>query len=464
MSLRLPRRLSALLPGRTSSHARVAVAGAVLCATGALHVLPAHPASAAHPASTAQAASTVAASDAGTPGSYAFADDAKSVRAATSTTDAELLEPGTTYRSTLPDQAEVYYRLELDATSNAYFSATAVPRPGATVSASDGIRVSVQDGDSRTCSVETTTFGAARSPRPITAWGARDAGRRRNSCQEAGTYYVVVERVGTAGSSASSSSSPDAWDLELLPVLEPPLRKAAATNAPEVWDSSSPAPLTGDPVDRAGGAGFATATPVGQGVWRADITPGQTLFYKVPVGWGRQLYATADLGSTGQGSGYVVHALDLALYNPVRADVDDANINYNGSQRSASLAPLPPVAYVNRYSTTDSVNGMRFAGSYYLAVHLSAQMADRFGDGPFGLMLRVRVGGVGESGPGYAGQPVPRDVFEVTEGDREAVAEGAAARGDTAMTVTAVGGIGAGTVLLAVLGVWTVTARRRASA
>lgn len=59
---------------------------------------------------------------------------------------------------------------------------------------------------------------------------------------------------------------------------------------------------------------------------------------------------------------------------------------------------------------------MRFAGSYYLVVHLAAQVADGFGEGPFGLTLRVRVAGTARSGPAYTGRPTPSDVFTVPAG------------------------------------------------
>lgn len=100
-------------------------------------------------------------------------------------------------------------------------------------------------------------------------------------------------------------------------------------------------------------------------------------------------------------------ALDLALYNPVRASVDQAGLGYRGSERSVALEPLPPVEYRNRYSVVDHENGMRFAGSYYLVVHLDAQLADDFGQGPFPVTLRVRVAGTAHGGPGYAGGPSP---------------------------------------------------------
>ncbi|MFF4832408.1 hypothetical protein [Streptomyces sp. NPDC001315] len=404
--------------------------------------------------SASASAGSASASSASASG-YAFAADARTVTGATSTADAARLDPGETYRSTLPRSGKVYYRLELDATSSAYASATAVPAPDAAISAVDGIRVSVQDSDSHSCSYDSAIFGAARSPHPIAAWGAREVSPAKTLCQEAGTYYVVVERIGTTG------SSPQDWGLELAAFSEPPLEKAGATSAPEAWSSASPAPLADEPEGRKGGAGFDTATTVEQGAWRSDIAPGQTLFYKVPVHWGRQLYATADLGSASKGSGYAVGALVLSLYNPVRAHVEDVGTNYDGSQKSATLAPLPPVRYANRYDVADAVSTMRFAGSYYLVVHLAAQVADRFGEGPFGLTLRVGVGGAGEPGPGYAGQSLPRGVFDVTAGDR--AASGGAAGGDTVMKAVAVGGIGTGSVLLLVLGMWTATARRRAA-
>ncbi len=163
-------------------------------------------------------------------------------------------------------------------------------------------------------------------------------------------------------------------------------------------------------------------------MWQDDVRPGGTLFYKVPVDWGQQLSVTAELGGSDGGSGYVTRALDLALYNPVRGSVDEAGLGYRGSARSVALEPLPPVEYRNRYSVVDHVNGMRFAGSYYLVVHLSTELADSFGQGPLPVTLRVRVGGSAHAGPGYAAKPEPRNIFEVTTQDRAAAVTGAPGR------------------------------------
>ncbi|WP_437045875.1 hypothetical protein [Streptomyces sp. enrichment culture] len=394
----------------------------------------------------------------GPPDGYAFAADARPVEGADSAADAVRLAPGGTYRSSLPGNGTVHYRLPLDGTSNAYVAVTAVPRPGTAVSAADGIRVSVRDGDGGSCSLDSASVGAARSPRPVTAWGLRELSSGRTRCRDAGTYHVTVERTGPR------RTAPDAWDLELAVFREPAPERPGATLAPGAWDSASPAPPAGEPRNRRGGAGFAGAAPLGQGVWRDGIRPGQTLFYAVPVDWGQQLYATAELDGSGGGRGYVPGAVRLALHNPARGRVADAGSGYGGGRTSVALAPVPPVAYANRHAAAGKVRGMRFAGAYYLVVHLAAGVADDFGAGPFGLTLRVRVRGSAQPGPAYAGESVPRGVFEVARGERAAAPGDRGAGGDPVMTAVAVGGIGAGSLLLAGLGVWTVTARRRAAA
>ncbi|WP_405734513.1 hypothetical protein OG885_22805 [Streptomyces sp. NBC_00028] len=405
----------------------------------------------------------------GTSGGYGFASDDQPVTGASSTADADLLVPGRTYKSSLPADGDVSYRLDLDATSNAYVSVTAVPRAGTTVTATDGIRVTVRDGNSRSCSVESAYVGPGRSPRPVVAWGSRETAARGTSCQGEGPYYVVVHRI------AGTGSTPDDWDLELAPFLEPRLEKAVGTTAPESpggsgspegsgssgsSDSGSLDSLTGPAVPRSGGAGFGAAAAVEQGVWSVDISPGQTLFYAVPVGWGQRIGATAELGSTRRG-GYVGGALNMALYNPARGPVEDVNLGYSGNQKSASLGSLPPVDYANRYASRDSVDGTRFAGTYYLALHLAEGMGEEYGSGPYAVTLRVRVDGTAEAGPAYDGRFEPPEPFEAAAGAGRGAAGGNGGN-DAVMTVVAAAGLGGGTLLLAVLGVWTTVARRRA--
>ncbi|MFI1075806.1 hypothetical protein [Streptomyces puniciscabiei] len=420
---------------------------AVLTALCALLVLP---------GGTASAYAQATAAGTGQPEAYVFAPGARTVVGTTGPATAPRLEAGRTYRGSLPRNGKLYYRLELGAADTAYVPVTAVPPASATVSATDGIGVSVQDASGTPCSFAGARFGAGLSTRPVTALGLREAGKAL--CQGRGTYYLVVRRLDTQSSGTAATGR--RWDLEIAPVTEPRTARAGATTAPQTWDSATPEPLTGEPRDRPGGAGFAAASPLGQGVWRTSLVPGETRFYKVPVDWGRQLHASAELDSA-TGHGYVGGALNLSLYNPVRGYVEDAALGYTGTQKPAVLGPLPPVEYANRYAAPAGVTSVRFAGDYYLVLHLSEQVAGLFGRGPFGVTLRVQVTGRAHAGPEYAGRPVPGEVFTVSEQDREAALTGSTGGGDDpVMTLVAIGGIGLGTVLLLVLAGWTVTARR----
>ncbi len=393
------------------------------------------------------------------PGAYGFSPGGRTVAGTQGTADAAPLEAGRTYRSSLPRGGKLYYRLRLAAADTAYVPVTAVPPADATVSATDGIRVSLRDADGTSCAYASAQFGAGHSPRPVTALGLREAGR--TLCQGAGTYYLLVERLDADGTGAADPAA--RWDLEIAPATEPRPARTGPTTAPRTWDSATPAPLAGRPRERSGGTGFAAARPLGQGIWRTALVPGETRFYKVPLDWGRQLHASADLGGA-PGRGYVGGALDLSLYNPVRGDVDDVSLGYTGTAKSAALAPLPPVEYANRYAPTAGVTSVRFAGDYYLVLHLSSQLAGIFGQGPFQVTLRVRVDGQAHAGPEYAGRPVPDDVFTVTARDRAAAVTGTAgttgAGDDRTMKLVAVAGIGSGTALLLLLAGWTAASRR----
>nr|WP_318202448.1 hypothetical protein [Streptomyces sp. SCL15-4] len=401
---------------------------------------------------------------------YAFTPGARGVAGAPGTAGAALLDARHTYRSSLPRNAGLYYRLRLTAADTAYVPVTAVPPPDAAVSATDGIRVSLRDADGTSCSYSSARFGAGISPRPVTAVGQRETGKAL--CRGGGTYYLLVERLDAGAPGAADRDG--RWDLEIAPVTEPGLVRSGATAPPRTWDSATPEPPSGRPLERSGGTGFATARPTGQGVWRTALAPGETRFYKVPMDWGRRLHASAELGGA-RGHGYVGGALTLSLHNPVRALVDDASTGYTGTARTTALRPLPPVEYANRYAVPAGVTSVRFAGDYYLVVHLSTRLAEPFGPGPYEVTLRVRVDGRAHAAPGYDGGPVPQDVFTVTDQDRAAALAGGFAHGATGadpgpgdggrggggtMRLVAVGGIGTGTALLLVLGGWTVAARR----
>lgn len=437
----LKRRGDGTVAGRRTVAGAVAMGVAAALATGL-------------PAQQARAASAPAPA----PASYAFAEGIEAVQGATTTSDAPSLKAGAVYKDSLKKDGKLIYRVDLDAETHAYVSAVAVPRATAKVSFMDRLKVSLQNRDGSDCSSTDTSFGSAEFPRPLAAYAHRTLDPDRSLCQEAGPYYVVVERDG------KESSSAEPWELEIRPVVEPKLKEPGPTAALGNWPSASPEPPAGGPRERAGGSGVYDAPGLSEGEWKDRIEPGQSRFYRVPVDWGQQLFVSADLGSSA-GSGYVSSALPVSLYNPALGLVDTADsMSYDGKQKSTSFEPLPPVAYENRFSSDSETRHTRFAGWYYLRVSLNPKVGEKFGKKPYGLTLRINVEGKAKAAPPYAG---PAGMFAVTEDDRQAAAEGhsgsRAGRSGT-MRLVAAGGIGTGTVLLLGLGLWTLLARRRASA
>ncbi|MFE2033919.1 hypothetical protein ACFXBB_11805 [Streptomyces scopuliridis] len=401
----------------------------------------------------------------GEPSPYVFDPGAKRISGAATTSEAKQLDDGGTYRDSIEPGGTLVYRLNLDAETNAYVSAVAVPGPATTVAHGDKIKISLQNSQGSDCSSNDAQFGSAsRFPQPLAAYAYRLIEKGAYSCQEAGPYYVVIERTG------DDTSTPEPWGLEIRHVSEPKLTSPGPSEAPSGWPSASPEPAGGAPRARAGGTGFYDAAELGTGEWTAKIEPGASLFYRVPVDWGQQIFAAADLGSaaasgSGRGPGFVSGAFSLALYNPARGLVDTGNsLSYNGKQKTTALDPLPPVAYENRFGSRTGDKEMRFAGWYYLRVSLNPEVGEKFGAGPYGLTLRVDVTGDPKGAPAYAG---PAGDFSVDPDDGRSAADdgktGTAAADSGTMKVVAAAGIGVGTVLVLGLGVWTLLARRRAA-
>ncbi|MFD3484647.1 hypothetical protein [Streptomyces sp. NPDC058665] len=431
---------------RLRNRGRVAlVAAAAMCAVAAQPGLPGLPG----PAGTARAAEG--------PSPYAFDPQAGRVQGAAGTSAAEQLEAGSTYRDSIEPGKKLFYRLDLDDAENAYVSATAVPELGSSVDYGDKLQVTVQDSDGRDCdSGQARVLSASDYPHPLTAYATRTlAGKKYGSCREAGTYYVIVERESKA------TSTQDAWDLELRFLSEPGLTAVGPTEAPEDWPSTSPGPPSGGSKAREGGAGFTDAASVGQGEWTTKIDPGESLYYRVPVDWGQQLFTSAELGSS-QGDGFVTGALALAVYNPARGLVDGTeSLTYKGEQKSLAMDPAPPVDYANRFSAAGDEKAMRFAGWYYVRVSLNPEVGEKFGQAPHDLTLRVTVDGTAKDGPAYDGPAgefsVPDDGLAGADGGKTA----GAAEDTGTMRLLAAGGIGTGTVLVLGLGGWMLLARRR---
>ncbi|MFF8261002.1 hypothetical protein [Streptomyces virginiae] len=393
---------------------------------------------------------------------YRAADGARQVEGRPSTADAPLIEAGKAYEDTIGPGDRVY-RLVLEKDgSNAYVSAVVRPPAGAKVSGSDGIEVEIMTTAGRSCPASTgrATFNYDAVPLAAAGvrWGAEDA-----DCAPGGVYYAKVTRT----SAKDSDQSP--WPLELKVQREPGRGAGVPTTAPSPLPTGAPALPGTEAVARTGGTGFNDARALGGGVWRDEMRPGQTRWYRVPLDWGQQLGLGAELSAAQVTKKFTSASGGLAvtLYNPYRGRVADKNTSYDGVQAGVTLAKTPPVGYANRFSSDREVQPVSVAGWYYVAVTMGGKVADFTEDAvPVPLTLRLEVTGTPAKAPAYQGDPAAGG-FAVGADDRAAAQEGLtapeaaeAAGTRSLMRVVASAGFGTGALLLAVLGGWVWLGRR----
>ncbi|MGW7437230.1 hypothetical protein [Streptomyces sp. NPDC054849] len=393
---------------------------------------------------------------------YRAADGAKPVEGKPSTADAPQIEAGSVYTDTLAPGERVY-RLVLDKDeSNVYVSAVVRPAPGAKVSGGDGVEVELMTTAGRSCPGSTGRANFGYDAYPISAagvrWGAEDT-----DCAPAGVYYAKVTRTSAKGYDQSP------WPLEIKVQREPGRSAAVPTTAPATWPSGAPSLPGTEAVPRAGGTGFNDARALGAGVWRDEMRPGQTRFYRVPLDWGQQLGFGAELSAAkmtktfGSASG----GLTVSLYNPYRGLISDKDTSYDGKQAGITLGKTPPVAYENRFAADRAVQPVAIAGWYYVAVTMGGKVAEFTEDAtPVPLTLRMEVTGSPAEAPAYKGS-LAAGGFGVGAEDRTAAEEGLtapeaaeAAGHRSVMRVVAGAGLGTGTLLLLVLGGWILLGRR----
>ncbi|MFK4189399.1 hypothetical protein ACI2L4_36270 [Streptomyces sparsogenes] len=404
----------------------------------------------------------------GAAGARPYRTQGTSVEGTSEAQGAPPLKPGFGYVDSIAAGQKRHYEVRLDATSSAYVSAVAAPRPGAGVASyRDGLKVTLESPDGATCGSSDRKIEANGVAYPLADYAARLAEPGSvASCRKAGRYVVTVER-------GTGSQDPGRWPLELRLMVEPPVKGGDRGQAPEgSWRTPAPEPPEGQARWRQGGTGFNDARPLSTGVWADQIKPGETHFYRVPVDWGQRLNAIAELpaSKTGEATG-VNDALGMRAFNPARGLTKKTSFAAYDGQKARAELDTAPVAYGNRTARAEySVRSMSFSGWYYLAVTVNPEVT-RFFKGAVPLTLRVRVSGDPTAGPTYDGDAV-RAGFGLTDADKREAAR-APATGDDAMAVpadrsegrlrlVAYASYAVGALLLIGLGGWTLVARRRA--
>ncbi|MFE1769854.1 VWA domain-containing protein [Streptomyces sp. NPDC059008] len=391
----------------------------------------------------------------------------KPVRGTATRSGAPDIGPGQ-YLDSIGPNEERYYATDLDAVSTADFSATVVPQPGAAVDSLDTLRTRIAYGTDSSCDSTSEMFGQTEGATPLTSGVSRVPSQGGTStCDKAGRYWLVVERKAAKGSDAAR------WPMELTFHVEQPLAKGVtpAQSEPEYGAGDKDATLpTGASKDVTGGTGFNDARTLHPGVWRDKILPAQTLWYKVPVGWGQQLRYDVEFGNEPTVRGYSSHISYGAtqVYTPFRAPVGSGagqfsrHASYDGRLAALSMGTVP-VSWTNRYETHPNVIPVHHKGDFYLAVTLGAK-ASQIAENPrIGVVLRVAVLGKEKSGPEAGASAAKVDTSPGESGRSADGGDGGGGGWSTGRVVAlAVGGVGV--LLLAGLALAYVRARRKPAA
>ncbi|WP_406477958.1 hypothetical protein [Streptomyces platensis] len=141
------------------------------------------------------------------------------------------------YLDSIGPNEERYYATELDAASTANFSATVVPQPGAAVDDLEALHTRIAYGTDGICQSTTEMFGQQEGATPLTSGVSRlPAQSGTGVCDQAGRYWLVVERKAAKGSDAAR------WPMELTFHVEHPLKKGVtpAQSEPEYGAGGRP--------------------------------------------------------------------------------------------------------------------------------------------------------------------------------------------------------------------------------
>ncbi|MEU7105439.1 hypothetical protein ABZ951_10370 [Streptomyces sp. NPDC046215] len=372
---------------------------------------------------------------------YRTAPGAQEVRGSASSAGGPLLKPGAhVYTDSVKPGERKYYTVELDARSSAYVSAVAVPRPGSTMGARDGIDVALETADGTRCGVgRHRTFLSAGGAYPVADYAERVVAAG-GACKAAGTYRFAVQRGEAAGGDGAAVPVELAYAAE---APEPAGAEAAPAGPSGGWSSRPPSRPAGPAEPVTGGSGFNDAAMIRPGGWKDELRPGETRFYRVAVEAGQQLFASARFGAEQAAAAgpFVTNGIRLGMNNAARGYVTNRIAGYQGRTATVSLA-TPPAA---SGAGGEAGRGMRRPGWYYLQVSLNSKVG-REGSGGVPVTLTVDVAAAQQAGRGERGAARRTET--------------AGSHPDERLRAIGYAGVGTGSLLLAGLGGWALAARR----
>ena len=377
------------------------------------------------------------------------------IRGTADPADAPRMVPGQ-YLDSLTVDATKHYSVHLADGVTPYLSATVIrPLLAATSTfEADTVVVGLTGPDGGDCGSHSEFYESRQTAAPETGSampgtiGQDDfgAGLGLNSgngdtCGKPGTYGVTIKRTSTNKDDLS------ARPLEIVFVAEPPVREVAslpaAAAASDYGSANAPSPARNGR-QTTGGGSFGDAPSLTAGAsYRDSILAGETLFYRVKVGWGQSIAYGVSVGPLPV-NGDLYLGGSTTTYNPVRTPIrgigQGTTVVVQSGAQELSDATVP-VRYRNRLMDQETVRPASLAGYYYIAVHLDA--SDKQGHAEIPLRIIASVRGSVAGAPTYEQVNDAQDPGSVTD---QQSSSPAASAGSSRPATTADGDGGGGTM------------------
>jgi Ca-activated chloride channel homolog len=323
------------------------------------------------------------------------------------------------------------------------------------LSVPENLIVTLNDLDGNECSRGFVSQTVATFTASATVTGTRAAADGANPCARPGPHILTVQRPSTSGQGVNT--------LEIL-FSEIGAPSATADPAPPVVAGPNGG-STGHAVSTRGGTSYGDAPLLGSGSWKDTLRVGETLYYRVPVGWGQSLSAGVRfslLASTHGGTRRMMPVVEV--HDALRVDPLNRKIAQLSSGGTRSISIDTP-AIKGPTATSDPVAPFRIAGDEYLVIN-GATFLDDSKTATATMRIDLKVAGTQVEGPrlaivGAESSPSPTPTTtKSTPSTKPKPGKAATTDSSGAPVGLLVGGV---VVLLAAVAALAVIGRRRAS-
>ncbi|WP_345494449.1 vWA domain-containing protein [Nocardia callitridis] len=311
------------------------------------------------------------------------------------------------YLDALGQHTPKYWAVDVPEGATAYFSGTvSFPRLAGIPSVDDNnvvqLRVFGSDGqdchasdfEQKTSSSDGVALTVAKTWDGATK---QRTGGRGDTCKGGGRYYFTLnwETV--------SAGVPEQLPLELLVGIEPAATDAGPVAALPKTEFTEP---TGETTPVTGGGSFNSAATLAESGSYADaVRPGEFVFYRVRLDWGRGLAYRVHFAPNGSKGSDSVSNLTTTLYSPIRERINSDSGVYTGSDTALPVTNSTgtvPIRYHNRDAAPTETRKQAVAGWYYIAVKVGSTFTEKGDQSAVPVRLDLTVDGTKENGPTYA--------------------------------------------------------------